>query len=87
MGYRKHDKKSYVTSSDYAENGKHVEGNTCCSKELACLQTDVISKSVVVNMCTANMRIEHDYVSAWRLRIGKVYFIKYSFKLSQYINT
>jgi len=55
-----------------------MEGNTCCFKELACVQNfkEVISKSEVVNTCSANMCIEHDYVCAWRLRIGKSIFHK-----------
>jgi hypothetical protein len=51
------------------KNGKHTEGNTCCFKELACVRPfkEVISKIEVVNTCSANMCIEHDYVPDWRL--------------------
>jgi hypothetical protein len=52
------------------KNGKHIEDNTCCFKELACVQPfkEVISKSEIVNICFANMYIEHGYVPAWSLR-------------------
>jgi hypothetical protein len=44
------------------KNGKHIEDNTCCFKELACVQPfqEIISRSKVVNTCSAYMWIEHD---------------------------